>query len=75
VSFIERSVHPDMPRSNRGVIAQFLTYGFAGAIKAWFGDPSVAKNDLIDASTACAPVWWIQLRSPFGRVDGYQRGS
>ena len=58
VSFIELSAHPGLPTSNRGVIAQFLAHGFAGAIKAWLGDPSVSKDDLIDAATACAPVWW-----------------
>jgi AcrR family transcriptional regulator len=58
VSFIDLSAHPGLPTSNRGVIAQFLAHGFAGAIKAWLGDPSVSKDDLIDAATACAPVWW-----------------
>ena len=58
VSFIEWSTHPNLPTSNRGVIAQFLAHGFAGAIKAWLSDPSVSKDDLIDAATACAPVWW-----------------
>jgi hypothetical protein len=58
VSFIEQSTHPSLPTSNRGVIAQFLAHGFAGAIKAWLSDPSVSKDDLIDAATACAPVWW-----------------
>jgi len=58
VSFIELSTHPDLPTSNSGVIAQFLAHGFAGAIKAWLRDPSVSKDDLIDAATACAPVWW-----------------
>ena len=58
VSFMERSDHPGLPTSNRGVIAQFLAHGFTGAIKAWLGDPSVSKDALIDAATACAPVWW-----------------
>lgn len=58
VSFIERSTHPGLPASNRGVIAQFLAHGFAGAIKAWLSDPSVTKDDLIDAATDCAPAWW-----------------
>ncbi len=39
-------------------MAQFLAYGFAGAIKAWLNDPSVSKDDLIDAAIASAPVWW-----------------
>jgi AcrR family transcriptional regulator len=58
VSFIELSAHPGVPTSNRAVVAQFLAHGFAGAIKAWLSDPSVSKDDLIDAATACAPVWW-----------------
>jgi AcrR family transcriptional regulator len=58
VTFIGQSNHPGLPTANRGVIAQFLAHGFAGAIKAWLSDPSVSKDDLIDASTACAPVWW-----------------
>lgn len=58
LSFIEQSAHAGLPASNSGVIAQFLAHGFAGAIKAWVGDPSVSKDDLIDAATACAPVWW-----------------
>jgi AcrR family transcriptional regulator len=58
VSFIARSTHPGLPASNRDVIAQFLAHGFAGAIKAWLSHPSVTKDDLIDAATTCAPVWW-----------------
>ena len=58
VTFIELSTHPGLPTSNCGVIAQFLAHGFAGAIKAWLSDPSVSKDDLIEAATACAPVWW-----------------
>jgi hypothetical protein len=40
------------------VIALFVTHGFAGAIKAWVGDDSVTKHDLIEAAVACAPPWW-----------------
>ena len=58
MSFIGQSTHPDVPLGNPAVIAQFLAYGFAGAIKAWLGDPSVSKDDLIDAASACAPAWW-----------------
>lgn len=58
VSFIELSTHQGLPTSNRGVVAQFLAHGFAGAIKAWLSDPTVSKDDLIDAAMACAPVWW-----------------
>jgi AcrR family transcriptional regulator len=58
VSFIERSSHPGAHTSNSGITAQFLAHGFAGAIKAWLRDPSVSKDNLIDAAMACAPVWW-----------------
>jgi AcrR family transcriptional regulator len=58
VFFIERSSHPGAHNANSGVTAQFLAHGFAGAIKAWLRDPSVSKDDLIDAAMACAPVWW-----------------
>jgi AcrR family transcriptional regulator len=58
VSFIDLSTNPGLPTSNRSVMAQFLAHGFAGAIKAWLRDPTVSKDDLIDAAIACAPVWW-----------------
>lgn len=58
VTFIELSTNPGLPTSNHAVIAEFLAHGFAGAIKAWLSDPSVSKDDLIDAAMACAPVWW-----------------
>jgi AcrR family transcriptional regulator len=58
VAFIARCTHPDLPDANRDVMAQFVAQGFAGAIKAWLGDPSVTKADLVDAAMACAPVWW-----------------
>ena len=58
VAFIARCTHPDLPDTNHHVIAQFLAHGFAGAIKAWVCDNSVAKGDLVDAAVACAPVWW-----------------
>ena len=58
VAFIARCTHPDLPRTNHDVIAQFVAHGFAGAIKAWLSDGSVTKADLIDASAACAPLWW-----------------
>jgi AcrR family transcriptional regulator len=57
-AFIARCTHPDLPDTNHHVIAQFVAYGFAGAIKAWLSDGSVTKVDLIDASAACAPLWW-----------------
>jgi AcrR family transcriptional regulator len=58
VAFIARCTHPDLPDANHHVIAQFVAHGFAGAIKAWLSDNSVTKADLVDATVACAPVWW-----------------
>ncbi|WP_327431276.1 TetR/AcrR family transcriptional regulator [Streptomyces sp. NBC_01236] len=40
------------------VVAQFLAHGFAGAVKAWLSDPDVTREDLVDATVACAPGWW-----------------
>ena len=57
-AFMARSTHPDLPGTNRRVMAQFVAHGFAGAIKAWLSDHSVTKTDLVEAAVACAPVWW-----------------
>jgi AcrR family transcriptional regulator len=56
--FIARCTHRDLPPANRQVMAEFLAHGFAGAIKAWLGDPSLTRDDLIDAAVACTPAWW-----------------
>jgi hypothetical protein len=58
LAFIARCAHPDLPRTNHEVIAQFVAHGFAGAIKAWLSDNSLTKTDLVEAAVACAPVWW-----------------
>jgi AcrR family transcriptional regulator len=58
IAFMARSTHPDLPGTNRRVMAQFVAHGFAGAIKAWLSDHSVTKTDLVEAAVACAPVWW-----------------
>jgi hypothetical protein len=58
MAFIARSTHPDLPDTNYNVVARFVAHGFAGAIKAWLGDYSVTKEDLVNAAAACAPVWW-----------------
>jgi AcrR family transcriptional regulator len=57
-AFIARCTHPDLPDADRGVMSQFLAHGFAGAIRAWLGDNSVTKDDMISAAAACAPAWW-----------------
>ncbi|MEU5092325.1 hypothetical protein [Streptomyces sp. NPDC021356] len=51
-------------------MAQFLAHGFAGAIRAWVGDPATTKDDLIAAVVACAPAWWAGadlITRPTGR--------
>jgi AcrR family transcriptional regulator len=58
LAFMARSTHPDLPGTNRRVMAQFVAHGFAGAIKAWLSDHSVTKTELVEAAVACAPVWW-----------------
>src|SRR5260370_42307992 len=58
MAFITRCTHPDLPDANHDVIAHFVAHGFAGAIKAWIGDSSGTKADLVDATVACAPFWW-----------------
>jgi AcrR family transcriptional regulator len=58
MAFMARSAHPDLPGTNRRVMAHFVAHGFAGAIKAWLSDHSVTKADLIEAAVACAPAWW-----------------
>jgi AcrR family transcriptional regulator len=58
LAVVARSAHPDLPRANHQVIAQFAAHGFAGAIRAWLSDDSVTKTDLIEAAVACAPAWW-----------------
>lgn len=58
MAFMARTTHPDLPGTNRRVMAQFVAHGFAGAIKAWLSDHSVTKTDLVEAAVACAPVWW-----------------
>jgi AcrR family transcriptional regulator len=57
-TFIARCTHPDLPTTNQQIIAQFVAHGFAGSIKAWLSDDSVTKTDLVEATVACAPVWW-----------------
>jgi AcrR family transcriptional regulator len=58
VAFIAQCTHPALPDADHDVMAQFVAHGFAGAIKAWLSDSSVAKADLVGAAMACAPVWW-----------------
>ncbi|RAG85941.1 TetR/AcrR family transcriptional regulator [Streptacidiphilus pinicola] len=56
--FLARAGEGAAPDVSRAVVAQFLAHGFAGAIRAWLADPSVTKQDLVEAAVACAPAWW-----------------
>jgi AcrR family transcriptional regulator len=58
LEFMARGDRSGLPDANRQVIAQFMAHGFAGSIRAWLNDPSVTKEDLVDAAVACAPAWW-----------------
>ncbi len=58
LAVIDRSARPDLTRASHQVMAQFFAQGFAGAIKAWLGDDSMTKADLVEAAVACAPAWW-----------------
>ena len=57
-AFMARCTHPELPEVNHQVVAQFVAYGFVGAIKAWLSDETLTKADLVDAAVAAAPVWW-----------------
>lgn len=58
LAFMAHGDPADLPDANPRVISQFMAHGFAGAIKAWLNDPSVTKDDMVDAAAACAPAWW-----------------
>jgi AcrR family transcriptional regulator len=58
LGFMASSSRPEIRDASRRVVAQFMAHGFAGAIKAWLSDPSVTKDDMVDAAVACAPAWW-----------------
>lgn len=64
LAFMARAEQPGLPGADRRVIARFLAHGFAGAIKAWLDDPSVTKQDMVDAAVACAPAWWTSGPGP-----------
>ncbi|GAA3777165.1 hypothetical protein GCM10022403_009910 [Streptomyces coacervatus] len=58
LTFLARAAGGGPPRISHQVVAQFLAHGFAGAIRAWLGDPTITKDELVDAAVACAPAWW-----------------
>lgn len=48
----------NLPGGDRELMAQFVSHGFAGAIRAWLADGQLSRDELVDAAVACAPVWW-----------------
>lgn len=54
----ESSPDPEIHgRAGRAIFSRILiTDAFAGAIRAWLGDPPVSKGDLVAAAVACAPA-------------------
>ena len=58
LAVMARGERPGLPDANHQVIARFMAHGFVGAIRTWLSDPSVTKDDLVDAAVACAPAWW-----------------
>jgi AcrR family transcriptional regulator len=58
VAFIARCSHPELPDADHDVMAHFVAHGFAGAIRAWLSNTSVTKVELVEATVACAPIWW-----------------
>ncbi|TCC49546.1 TetR/AcrR family transcriptional regulator [Kribbella pittospori] len=48
----------NVPDGDRELMAQFVSHGFAGAIKAWLADDRLSRDELVDAVVACAPAWW-----------------
>jgi hypothetical protein len=45
-----------LPDSNHDLVAQFVAFRFAGAIKAWLSNNRMTKNDLIAAAGLRAGV-------------------
>jgi AcrR family transcriptional regulator len=56
LAFMARA--PQVPEAGHVLIAQFVSHGFAGAIKAWLTDGELSVDELVDAVVACAPAWW-----------------
>ena len=76
LTFMARSTRPDVPRTNRDIVAAFVAHGFAGAIVAWLGDPAASKEELVDAAVACAPAWWSWTgTTPHGARPGTRTHS
>jgi AcrR family transcriptional regulator len=51
---------PKAPKvANPRIVARYLSYGFAGAIKEWLTCDQLSSDELVEAVTAAAPGWWI----------------
>ncbi|MFE1958569.1 TetR/AcrR family transcriptional regulator [Streptomyces sp. NPDC059479] len=60
LAFMHTSGHAPPEGINHRIVAQFLAHGFAGALKAWLSTEDVSRDDLVEAVSATAPVWWTQ---------------
>ncbi|WP_247196530.1 hypothetical protein [Streptomyces sp. GESEQ-35] len=70
LTFLARATGAGLPGADHQVIAQFLAHGFPGAIRAWLSDPSITKDNLVDAAVACAPAWWaVGASAPPKTID------
>ena len=56
--FLAHADEDVLPKVDHRLVAHFLAHGFAGAIRAWAGDPSATREDLVAATLACSPAWW-----------------
>jgi AcrR family transcriptional regulator len=57
-AFIRRSSALTLPDAGIDLVAQFVSHGFAGAIKAWLRDPVITREVLEEAVAVVAPAWW-----------------
>ncbi|MEV7680022.1 TetR/AcrR family transcriptional regulator [Streptomyces sp. NPDC088341] len=58
LAFMRTSGHAPPEGVNHRIVARFLAHGFAGALKAWLSDDGVSRDELVEAVSATAPVWW-----------------
>ncbi|QXE39373.1 TetR/AcrR family transcriptional regulator [Streptomyces sp. GMY02] len=60
LAFMRTSGHAPPEGIDHRIVAQFLAHGFAGALRAWLSDDSVGRDELVEAVSAAAPVWWTR---------------
>ncbi|MEV0039696.1 TetR/AcrR family transcriptional regulator [Streptomyces sp. NPDC050804] len=58
LAFMRTSGHAPPEGVDHRIVARFLAHGFAGALKAWLSDDGVSRDELVEAVSATAPVWW-----------------